>query len=60
MNEGRYDGDEEWIVARNIAEYTESFKQLAGDDTKISGAKARNELVCIITCSLSFLLSLCC
>ena len=54
MNEGKYDGHDEWIVARNMAEYRMSFQQLAGDDTKISGAKARSELVRTY-CSLQYL-----
>ena len=44
INEGKYDGQEEWIVARNLPEYKESFKKLSGGSSKISGAKARVEL----------------
>ena len=47
INEGKYDGQEEWIVARNLPEYKESFKKLSGGSSKISGAKARVELVSI-------------
>lgn len=46
VNEGRYDSQGEWVVAKNMAKYAESFKQLAGEETKISGSKARSELVC--------------
>ena len=47
INEGKYDGQEEWVVARNLPEYKESFKKLSGGSSKISGAKARVELVSI-------------
>ena len=48
INEGKYDGQEEWIVARNLPGYKESFKKLSGGSSKISGAKARVELVSIM------------
>jgi len=45
INEGQYDSHDEWIVARNMTEYKESFDKLCGGSTKISGAKARVELM---------------
>lgn len=45
VNEGKFDSADEWIVAKSMPEYTQSFKQLAGDNEKISGSKARDEMV---------------
>ncbi|XP_067942390.1 EH domain-containing protein 3-like [Watersipora subatra] len=45
VNEGKYDGSDEWVVSNKMPLYAESFRRMAGEDERITGAKARTELL---------------
>lgn len=45
INEGMHGYNDQWVVARDLPEYQETFKQIAGSSTKISGSQAKPVLV---------------
>lgn len=45
FNEGMYSSADEWVIAKDLPEYEETFKRIAGSSSKISGTDAKPELV---------------
>lgn len=45
VNEGMFGTQGEWIVARDMAEYEQSFRAVVGSNELMSGSQAKLELV---------------